>query len=156
MPVCLFSIDIGYSSLQYALVISSSITALACRRTMPFEVKREPQGVCFRFNGDCAGHELRTAFERLSGCPDVESLRFAIFDYSRIENLKATKTQIEDALVLDIGLSAYSPYLKIVTVAQEPHISSMWKQLVSSHTQKDRHALFSNEASARDWLARCA
>lgn len=121
---------------------------------MPFAVNREPRGICFRFQGVCTGDDVRRVFEMLSGSPDVDVMHFALFDYSQVSELSATKSQIEDALVLDIGLSSYSPHLKVVTIANEPYLAAIWSHLVSVHTQKDRHALFSCEVLARKWLER--
>lgn len=78
---------------------------------MHFDVDREPKGICFRFHCGCTGDDVLRAFEMLSGNPDVEALHFASFDYSQVDELSASTAQLEDALVLDIGLSAYSPYL---------------------------------------------
>ena len=130
----------------------------AIRRTlaednMPVNLTWNPKGLDSCFHGICYEREVMDVFEAMSSNPNAEKMRYALLDYRGVTEYRATQTHVEDLVALDIGMSFYSPHLRIACVTKDPKIESIWEYFKSLHETSNRLNIFSSIEAAQAWIA---
>lgn len=112
----------------------------------------EPRGVNIKFFDACNVHDVRQAYESISGSPRLDVICYAIFDYLDLVRQDISQPEIVKLAALDRGFAYFYPSLRFASVATDECVLELWRQFVSIGNMPARHAVFPTVSAARDWL----
>ena len=118
---------------------------------MAYELMREARGIYCKYSGHCDLKELLQAFVSYSEQPDFETVRYALHDFSAIDDFSYTEDVMVDISAHTVGASLSNQKLVpavIATDAQALAVLAHYKALTKRHVE-----LFSTLEEARKWAA---
>lgn len=112
------------------------------------------RGVTQRYFGDVTAADIAASTNKLQSSPAFDRLRWLIKDYTEVDNILYSQSEMEEVVAQYIGAFATNPRLKIAFVFNKeeffPRLNRAIEMLRSSKL-KDNTFEFETSAQARIW-----
>ncbi len=122
---------------------------------MPFEIKWEKEGVCFRFYGKFDYQANEDANRKLYGDSKVNYIKYIIWDTTAIDEAILTEEEIDMLAIDDIVGTSYLPNIKFALIGTNKKLLKLFEYYTDkSNEQKSpwRFKVFSQQEDAKVWL----
>lgn len=121
---------------------------------MPHSIHWEPDGVCVDFTGTVTADEIVDIYEKISGDPRSDRLKYVLTDYlGAYRCTSMTLTDVKGFAALEHGASyGATGAVWRAAVATDPSICDFLKYFRAVRTSSDPFEIFSTEGEARAWL----
>ncbi len=123
---------------------------------MPYQTRWEQEGFFAEFSGEVPSWEIEAVNHEFTGNPKFDTVRFALWDMSRIERLVVSEADIETAAATDQGASVVRRTLRGAIVVPEGRVREIVEQYLAVSSELENTwdtRLFDDIDSARRWLA---
>lgn len=123
---------------------------------MPHQTRWEDQGFFAEFSGEVSSWEIEAVNEEFTGNPSFDTVRFALWDMSRITRLTISDGEVETAAATDKGASIIRRSLRGAIVVPEGHVRERVEHYLSVSSDLENSwdtRLFDDIGSALRWLS---
>ena len=124
---------------------------------MAYELRYENdgQGLVAVFTGGVISDEVVTAVVDMYGREDVDTLRYSVWDFSRIERLDLTEEKLRKIGMMDKQAAADIPHQKVALVGTEAIFQGSDRRyaIYAEVWAGFEVGIFTSLAAARSWLA---
>lgn len=84
---------------------------------MPYEIVWETSGVHLIFAGLVTGEQTKEAGNRIYSHADFDSLRYQIFDFTGVEDVKLTVDEMKEMAAIDSVAASTNPRIQLAIVS---------------------------------------
>lgn len=124
---------------------------------MPHLTNWENNSFYAEFSGEVSGSEIDAVNFEFLGDARFETIRYALWDMSRISKLTTSETEIEYAAAIDKGASIVRPHLRgAIVVPEAGQVREIVEHYLAVSAQVDSSwdtRLFTNAEAAHKWLS---